>query len=177
MAQPDFVPIAPSDRVRPLLRLSTPGSWRQQRPAELASLRAPDGPGLGATGADLGFGLKLAQQVAKRAVLAEGEHIQDAVAGCFACGARRASVFHRAPVIYDMELAFALWGYLPGAPAELVAYRRPIFAGVAHDYARQRAIAGKLSPDVLRLSPEQAKAGLAANWREWLGATEPAVTK
>jgi hypothetical protein len=175
MAQPDFVPIAPSDRVRPLLRLSTPGSWRQERPAELVSLRAPDGPGFGATGPDLGFGLKLAQQVAERAVLAKGEHIQDAVAGCFACGARRASLFHRAPVVHDMELAFALWGFLPGAPPELVAYRRPLFAGIAHDYARQRKLAGSVSPEALRLSPEQVKAGLASSWREWLGAAKPAA--
>jgi hypothetical protein len=175
MAQPDFVPIVPSDRARPLLRLSTPAAWRQERPAELVDLRAADGPGLGATGPDLGFGLKLAQQVARRAVLAEGERLQDAIAGCFACGARRASLFHRAPVSYDMELAFALWGFLPGAPDELVAFRRPIFAGVAHDYARQRALAGSLSPEVLRLSPKEVEAGLEANWRRWLGAPAPAA--
>ena len=63
-------------------------------------------------------------------MLGEGEHIADAIAGCFACGTRRSSTFHRGPVIYDMEWAFTLWGFMPGAPADLVAYRRPLFAGV-----------------------------------------------
>jgi len=129
---------------------------------------------MGATGPDLGFGLKLAEQVAEGALLAEGERKEDAVAGCFACGARRAALLHRAPVIYDMELAFALWGFLSEAPSELIAYRRPIFAGVAHDYARQRKLADKVSADVLRLAPEQVKAALAANWRDWLGGARAA---
>jgi len=175
MAQPDYVPLQSGDRVRPAYRLSTPGHWAQDRPAELASLHHPEGPELGATGPDLGFGLKLANRVAERAVLADGEHRADAVAGCFACGSRRASIFHRAPVVHDMELAFALWGFLPGAPDELVAYRRPLFAGVAHEYTRQRALVDMVSEEPLRMSPDQVKAGLAGNWRQWLGADRAAL--
>jgi hypothetical protein len=175
MAQPDYVPLASGDRVRPLYRLSTPGHWLQDRPAEISDLRQPEGPELGATGPDLGFGLKLANRVAERAVLAPGERKADAVAGCFACGTRRASIFHRGPVVYDMELAFAVWGFLAGAPEELVAYRRPIFAGVAHDYTRQRALVDMVSADVFGMAPDQVKAGLSANWREWLGADRAAL--
>jgi hypothetical protein len=175
MAQPDYVPLTTGDRVRPLYRLSTPGHWHQDRPAELADLRHPEGPELGATGPDLGFGLKLANRVAERAVLAEGEHRADAVAGCFACGTRRASLYHRAPVVHDMELAFTVWGFLPGAPEELVAFRRPLFAGVAHDYNRQRALVDMVSEDVLRMSPAQVKEGLATTWRKWLGAEHAAL--
>lgn len=170
MAQPDYVPLVPGDRVRPLLRLSVPNAWRQERAAEIAELRAPEGPDLGATGPDLGFGLKLAKRVAEKAVLAEGERLEDAIWGCFLCGARRSSLFHRAPVVHDMELAFAMWGFLPGAPEGLVSYRRPIFAGVSHDYAQQRALVDKVAEEVLRMAPEAVKAGLEANWRRWLGA-------
>ncbi len=92
-------------------RLQVPGSWEQDRPAEIVSLRMPVGRRLGSTGSDLGFGLKLANLVAERAVIREGEHLDDVVAGCFSCGARRSSTFKRSPVIYDMEWAFALWGY------------------------------------------------------------------
>jgi hypothetical protein len=167
MVQPAYVPLVSSDRVRPSSRLSTPPRWEQDRPAELGSLRPPEGRMFGATGPDLGFGLKLAKQVAGRAVLAEGEERDDAVAGCFACGARRASHFHRAPVVYDMEWAYALWGFLPGAPEDLVAYRRPIFAGAAHDYVRQREIADQVREQALYLSPGGALTGLSG-WRRWL---------
>jgi hypothetical protein len=169
MAQPDYVPLVTSDRVRPSSRLSTPRHWSQDRPAEIASLRQPVGAKLGATGPDLGFGLKLAKRVAGRAVLSEGEDVADAIAGCFAAGTRRSSTFHRSPVIYDMEWAFALWGFFPEAPAELVAYRRPIFAGAHHDYYRQRAISDAVAEEALKLTPGEVKAGLK-NWRKLLGA-------
>jgi hypothetical protein len=165
MAQPDYVPLVTTDRVRPSSRLSIPGHWSQDRPAELTSLRQPTGANMGATGPDLGFGIKLANRVAERAVLAEGEHVADMVAGCFACGARRSSHFHRAPVIYDMEWAFTLWGFMPGAPDDLVQFRRPLFAGVDHDYARRRALVDRVPADVLPLTAAQ----VSAQWQKWLG--------
>ncbi len=167
MAQPDYVPLMSTDRVRPSSRLSSPGHWEQDRPAELATLRPPQGPRFGATGPDLGFGLKLAKRVVERATLAEGEHDQDVLTGCFACGTRRASLFHRAPTIYDMEWSFGLWGFLPGAPADLVAFRKPLFAGIAHDYARRRALVGRVPDQVVRMSPRDVQAGLR-DWRRWL---------
>ena len=167
MAQPEYVPLVTSDRVRPSSRLSIPGHWSQDRPAELTSLRQPVGANLGATGSDLGFGLKLAKRVAQRAVLSEGEDIADAIAGGFAAGTRRSSMFHRSPVIYDMEWAFTLWGFFPGRPEDLVAYRRPIFAGAHHDYYRQRAIADAVADKALRMTPAQVEAGLK-DWRQLL---------
>ncbi len=169
MAQPEYVPLVPTDRVRPSSRLSTPRHWSQDRPAEIASLRQPVGARLGSTGSDLGFGLKLAKRVAERAVLSDGEDVADAIAGCFACGTRRSSTFHRSPVIYDMEWAFTLWGFLSDAPADLVAYRRPLFAGAHHDYSRQRVVADSVPEAALRLAPADVRAGLA-NWRKLLGA-------
>jgi hypothetical protein len=168
VAQPDYVPIVPSDRIRPSSRLQVPGSWAQDRPAEIVSLRQPEGGSFGATGSDLGFGLKLAHRVADRAVLSEGEHLDDVVSGCFSCGTRRSSFFHRSPVIYDMEWAFTLWGFMEGAPEDLIAFRRPLFVGVAEDYYRQREIVGRVRDEVIRLSHTEVKANLA-KWRDWLG--------
>jgi len=168
VAQPDYVPIVPSDRIRPSNRLEIPGSWSQDRPAEIVSLRQPEGGSFGAPGSDLGFGLKLAHRVAERAVLSEGEHLDDVVSGCFGCGTRRSSFFHRAPVIYDMEWAFTLWGFMEGAPEELTAFRRPLFVGAAEDYYRQRDIVGRVRDEAIRLSPSEVKANLA-KWRDWLG--------
>jgi len=146
-----------------------PGPWEQRRPAEITSLRPPVGKRFGATGPDLGYGLKLAHLVGERAVLADGEETDDAVAGCFATGCRRSSHFHRAPVIGDMEWSFALWGFLPGAPEALVHFRRPRFTGVANDYSRQRALVDLVQEDALRLRPAEVQEGLSTNWRRWLG--------
>jgi hypothetical protein len=168
VAQPDYVPLVSADQVRPLNRLEVPGSWEQDRPAEIVSLRQPVGPGLGSTASDLGFGLKLAKLVGETAVLAEGEHRDDVIAGCFSCGGRRASVFQRSPVIYDMQWAFALWGYWEfpdGVPDDLVAFRQPVFAGAGHDYYRQRAVADLVREPALRLAPGDVRAS-ARNWRE-----------
>lgn len=141
--------------------------WEQSRPAEIVTLRHPLGPRLGSTGPDLGFGLKLAKQVGSRAVLTDGEHLDDVVAGCFACGARRASTFHRAPVVYDMEWAFTLWGFMPGAPEALIGFRVPLFAGAAHDYNRQRVIADTVPQAALWLAPAQVAAQLG-DWQSLL---------
>ena len=40
---------------------------------------------------------------------------------------KRASLFGRAPVVHDLEVAFTIWGFLGAAPPELVALRRPLF--------------------------------------------------
>ena len=176
MAQPDYVPLVSTDQVRPLNRLQVPGPWEQDRPAEIASLRMPIGRQIGSTGSDLGYGLKLANLVAERAVLRDGEHLDDVVAGCFGCGTRRSSVFHRSPVIYDMEWAFALWGYWDfpsGTPEELVDFRRPIFAGAGHDYYRQRAIADLVREPAIRLTPGDVRAGIN-NWKTWLAQPDAA---
>ncbi|MGC8627089.1 MAG: hypothetical protein ACP5VR_05940 [Acidimicrobiales bacterium] len=167
MAQPEYVPVVAADRVRPSERLPAARRWEQKRPAEIVALRHPVGLRLGSTGPNLGFGLKLAKKVASRAVLTSGEHLEDAVAGCFVCGARRASTFHRAPVVHDMEWAFTLWGFMPGAPAALVAYRAPLFAGASHDYVRQRAIADALAQAALLLTTAQVSERLD-NWQSLL---------
>jgi hypothetical protein len=164
VAQPDYVPIVSTDRVRPSSRLRTALRWEQDRPAEIEALHHPLGPRFGSTGPDLGFGLKMAKQLAPRAVLSPGEHLEDVVLGCFACGARRASTFHRAPVIYDMEWAYTLWGFFAEAPEGLVTYRASIFAGASHDYSRQRAVADSVPETALRLSPAQVASQLGS-WR------------
>ncbi len=165
VTQPDFVPVRATDRVRPSDRLSLPGSWRQDRPGDLVDLEAPTAPRFGRTGPDLGYGLKLAKRFGDRIELAAGESADDAVAGCFACGTRRAASFGRAPVIYDMEWAYGLWGYLGGAPDDLVAARVPLFRGASHHYWDQRGIVDAVMAPTLRLTPAQVREQLAS-WRQ-----------
>jgi hypothetical protein len=71
-------------------------------------------------------------------------------------------------VIYDMEWAYGLWGYLSEAPDELVALRVPLFRGAGHDYVAQRRIVDTVAEATLRLSPAQVQAQLATSWRTFL---------
>ncbi|MHB1534756.1 MAG: hypothetical protein ACYC1D_09140 [Acidimicrobiales bacterium] len=165
MTQPDYVPLAATDRVRPSDRLTVPGPWRQDRPGDLVGLEPPRGPCFGSTGPDLGYGLKLAKRFEDRLQLTEGESRDDAVAGAFACGARRSAFFHRAPVIHDMEWAYTLWGFLGDAPADLVSWRQSRFRGAAHDYWDQRQIVDLVREATLRLTPAEVRAQVG-QWRQ-----------
>ncbi len=167
MTQPDYVPIATPDRMRPIDRLPVPHSWRSSRPADLLDPVPPRGPRFGSTGPDLGYGLKLARRFQPKLVLTEGEEAEDAIAGCFAVGGKRASLFGRAPVIYDMAFAFTLWGFLPGAPADLVSYRKPLFLGASHHYWEQRQIVDRVKETAFRLSPAAVRDGLS-DWKSML---------
>src|SRR5207249_2965431 len=94
----------------------------------------------------------------------ETEH--DAVALGAAMAMKRAASFGRAPVTPDLQVAFTLLGYLGGAPAELVEWRRHAVAGVGHhDYARLRALVDAVSTETLRHKPEELAAALGTQWQ------------
>ena len=155
MTQPSFVPVVEADQVRRSYQLEVPSIWTTSRPSELRGTRAPVGAFLGTPGPDQGFALKLARRFEDRLVLRPGEHADDAVAGCTAVAMKRAAGYGRAPVIHDLTLAFTLWGFLVGAPADLVAAREPLFRSASHHYQVQRTIADCVPEATLRLTPVQ----------------------
>ena len=155
MTQPSFVPVVEEDQVRRAYQLEVPSIWTSSRPSELRGTRAPRGAFLGTPGPDQGFALKLARRFEDRLVLAPGEHAEDAISGCTAVAMRRSGSYGRAPVIHDLTLAFTLWGFLVGAPADLVAAREPLFRSASHHYQAQRTIADCVPESTLRLTPEQ----------------------
>ncbi|MBW3610786.1 MAG: hypothetical protein KY438_04570 [Actinobacteria bacterium] len=168
MAAPEYVPTNPAQQPRRGLPLPPAPSWRADRPADLGPAQ-PVGAALGHPGPDQGYALKLARHFEQRLVLAEGEHADDAVLGCLGVALRRASIFGRAPVIHDLEMAFTLWGFLGDAPAELVELRRRRFQALEHHYEEQRAIAEQVPEATLRLTPAQLEARWPGEWRELLG--------
>jgi hypothetical protein len=167
MAQPDYVPISADDRVRPVERLPVPDSWRQDRPAEILGNKVPKGKRLGTPGPDGGYALKLAHLFDGKLQLTEVEHEKDAEAGCVGVALKRASLFGRAPVVYDLELAFGLWGYIDDAPADLVEFRKPLFMAVHHHYWDQREIVDLVPESTLQLKPADVRARLS-DWRSLL---------
>jgi hypothetical protein len=167
MTQPEYVPIVPGDRVRGAERLPVPGRWSADRPAETADGMQPVGPRLGHVGPDQGFALKLATRFADRLEITSDEHREDVVAGAVPVAMRRSALMGRAPVIYDLEHAFTLWGFLGDAPADLVELRVAAFQGAAHDYWIRRAIVDQVPDATLRLTPAAVRERLPV-WRELL---------
>ncbi len=167
MAAPDYVPVPLSEQARESLRLPPPRPWMADRPADLQRGQ-PVGPKLGRPGPDQGYLLKLAEErFTDRVVVAEGEHADDAIAGCVAVALRRAALFGRAPVSVDMEMALTLWGYLGDAPADLVEFRHRLFAGAAHHYWDQRAVTDLVPDETLKLTPAKVAERLS-DWRQLL---------
>jgi hypothetical protein len=167
VTQPSFVPVVEADQVRRAYQLHVPSIWTTSRPSELRGTRAPAGSALGTPGPDQGFALKLARRFEDRLVLRGGDTAEDAIWGCTAVAMRRSALFGRAPVIHDLTLAFTLWGFLEGAPADLVTARSPLFRSASHHYRVQRAIADCVLESTLRLTPEQVGERLAG-WRDLL---------
>lgn len=167
MTQPSFVPVVEVDQVRRAYQLQVPSIWTTSRPSEIRGTRQPAGAYLGTPGPDQGFALKLARRFEDRLVLAEGEHTEDAIWGCTAVAMRRAALFGRAPVIFDLTMAFTLWGFLEGAPVDLVAVRGPLFRAASHDYLARRTIADCVPESTLRLTVDQVAEQLA-DWRTLL---------
>jgi hypothetical protein len=162
MTQPTFVPISEADQVRPALHLDVPAAWTTNRPAELSTPTASRGKSVGTPGTDAGFAMRLARRVAGDLKLTEGEDEHDVLFGVALIAARRAALYGRAPSIYDVQLALALWGYLVEAPPELIVARQLAFASVSHDYVAQRALADSIPEASLRLPPAEAQARLNA---------------
>jgi len=168
MAAPDYVPTAQGDR--PRKALGTPGhdGWRATRPGDLTD-RQPSGRYFGNQGPDQGYAMVLAERFHGRLLLTDNEDEHDVMAGCLGVGLARASLFGRAPVIHDLELAYGLWGYLDKPPADLVAFRQPLFAGASHHYWDQRSIADLVPEATLRLLPAAARQRVG-EWRSLINA-------
>lgn len=167
MTQPDYVPVTSGNQVRPVDLLPTPAPWNADRPGEINGGAQPSGAGMGTPGPDQGYALHLARRFSDQLVLSEGERPEDAMAGCLGVALRRAALFGRAPVVHDWSLALTVWGFLGGAPEDLVAYRRPLFLGTSHDYWDQRVITDLVPEATLRLTPAQAREQLS-QWRRLL---------
>jgi hypothetical protein len=156
MTQPRFAPITEDGEVRPAYRLAPPRPWLPHRVAELVpGERLVARAGGGVPGPDQGYALRLANRLAPRLVLTPGEHSEDVLAAAVAIGLVRASIFGRAPVSSDLELALGALGYLGEASPELVAARRSVVDGAAHDYLVQRHVARVLPDAMLRSTPDQ----------------------
>ena len=172
MAAPRYAPVSPVENPRSYESPDfVPAGWTPGRPAEIEG-RQPVGERLGYQGPDQGYVLTLAARARSRVRVSHGEDVDDALRGCSLIALRRAALFGRAPVVYDLDLALTMWGYLTDAPpADLLAVRRELFAGVGnpHHYKEGRAIADMVPESTLRMTPAAVASQMATSWRSLTG--------
>ena len=171
MAAPRFAPTPVIETARSYSSPPTVArSWTPGRKAEIEGFQ-PQGEQLGFQGPDQGFALTIAEGFRSRLRLHDGEHADDAIRGCLGIALRRASLFSRAPVVHDLTIAFAMWGFLGAAPADLVEARRGLFSGLAHPhhYTEARALVDMVPEATLRMTPAQVEAASPAQWRSLVG--------
>lgn len=152
-----------------------PPHWHPNRPADLSSGQ-PTGGSLGHQGPDQGYALKLTNLFDTQIALTNTDRVNgvahaDVHAGCVQVALKRASLLGRAPVVYDLEIAYRCWGWLDDAAApELVALRGDYFHGVAgsHHYQQARWLVAAVPATVLVLSPTEIARQYDTDWRSLL---------
>ena len=172
MSAPRFVPVVPVGGFRDGEHLPPALAWTTNRPAEVRGGQ-PSGRKLGSPGPDQGYAIKLANMFHGKLRLANGEHEHDVIVGCLNVAMKRASLFGRAPVVHDLDVAFRVFGFLGDdpAPADLIAMRTSLFEAAGHHYEVQRQIADMVPESTLRLSPaEVSQLQHIDGWRTLLGA-------
>jgi hypothetical protein len=168
MTQPKFAPVAESGEVREAYKLPVAAEWVSHRPSDYrAAPHVAHRPNTGIPGPDQGYVLYLADRLHHRLQLTDAEHADDVLMGAAMIGLRRASLYGRAPISHDVELALHLFGYLEDVPEELVQARRRLFSGIAHDYWQQRDLADLVPEATLRLTPALVRDALKANPTAW----------
>jgi len=167
MAAPEYVPNTREQQPRRGLGLPPARSWTATRVSDLKA-EQPTGKMLGNPGPDQGYALKLARGFAPRLELG-GVTLDDAIEGCLGVALRRASIFGRAPIVHDLDIAFRVWGFLGDAPPSLIAMRGPLFQAASHHYAEQRAIVDQVPESTLRSTHQDVARRFPAEWQSLLG--------
>lgn len=175
MAAPEFVPAAPTTKRHYSSPPQRAGKGGANRPGETFGTPAGEGGRLGAQGPDQGFVYTLTPLFDTKLILTDGEYRGDVDAGCIGVALKRASQFHRAPVVHDLRIAYTLFGFLDeNAPKELIEFRKTAFAEVHYSfhYFERRAIADMVSNEVLMQTPDEVATRYRTDWKDQVS-TQP----
>lgn len=174
MAAPRHVPLSPTEDSNTYQSPDVvPSSWVNRRPGDLASFQ-PSGGSMGHQGPDQGYTLRLCRGFRERLHIGEGEHLGDVERGCVQIALKRASMYGRAPVVHDLEMAYRMWGFLDTDPdAGLIAERSRLFEGLAesHHYASVRRLVARVPDSTLKMSPRDLEESYRADWSSLLELT------
>ena len=150
MGQQPNVEIDPSDLPRPIAEPDPPKRWRPTRPGVIvAPQQMPWGGAFGTPGPDAGYALKLVRSADLPDRTAGLESVLAAIM------AARASLFGRAPVPEDLEVAKILVGFGEGLPADFLERRGRWVEATAHEPSPGRMAVSEIDLELLRLKPGQ----------------------
>ena len=150
MGQQPNVEIDPSDLPRPIPDTDPPRRWRPTRPGVIVSPdQMPWGGAFGTPGPDMGWALKL---VRSADLPDRTDGLESVLAALMAA---RASLFGRAPVPEDLEVAKILAGLAEGLPAEFSEKRERWVESTAHEPSPGRTAVSEIERDLLMLKPDQ----------------------
>ena len=148
MGQQPNIEIDPSDLPRPTAEPGPARRWRPTRPGVIvAPEQMPWGGAFGTPGPDTGWALKLV----RAADLSDRTEGLEAVLA--ALMAARASLFGRAPVLEDLEVAKILAGVGGDVPAELTRRGRRWVEATSHEKSPGRTAISEIEADLLKLKP------------------------
>jgi len=171
MGAPRHVPVSPIAESRTYRSPDVvPNSWLTGRPGDLDS-EQPSGGRMGHQGPDQGYALRLCGVFRDQLRVSEREDLSDVERGCVQIALKRASLFGRAPVIYDLEIAYRIWGFLDDEADEgLIEIRERRFEGVSegHHYVDARALVATVRDEVLMMAPSEIEDRHAADWTSLL---------
>ncbi len=171
MAAPRHVPLPPTDSASTYRSPNVvPASWVNRRPGDLESVQ-PSGGSLGYQGPDQGYALRLCRSFREHLHLSEQEHLDDVERGCVQIALKRASLFGRAPVVHDLEMAYRIWGFLDAtADTELVTERSRLFEGLSesHHYVDVRRLVATVPNATLKMSPSELEEQYLTDWTSLL---------
>lgn len=160
MTQPDFVPVAGVDQIRPFWKYPLPTPHLTPRPGEQGKEVVARGRHLGSPGPDQGYALHLFELIGDKILLEGGEELEDVKAATMSLATKRATLFGRAPVMADIRSALSFFGYLCDAPQTLKDFRVHALAGIAHSYFDQRDLADFVPEESLKMAAEDITARL-----------------
>lgn len=166
MSIPDYVPSSSQKNIRAVEIINASRHSLAQRPAIIKGSQ-PRGNAMGSIGPDQGYAIKLATGFTERLLLGNLD-LDDVIAGGVALAMKRASLFGRAPIIYDLEVAFKIYGFTnPDASADLIDKRESLFPEVhnSHHYLELRQIVDIVSADFIKRPHSEIYSDCDANWR------------
>ena len=171
MAAPRHVPLPPTEEASSYRSPNVvPSSWVNRRPGDLDSVQ-PSGGSLGHQGPDQGYALRLCRSFRERLHITEHEHLDDVESGCVQIALKRASIFGRAPVVHDLEMAYRMWGFLDASvDTELLRERSRLFEGLSesHHYSDVRRLVAAVPIRTLKMSPSDLEEQYSTDWTSLL---------
>jgi hypothetical protein len=148
VAQQPNIELDPSDLPREGLDTSPARRWSPaDKPGVItAPGQVPRGKGFGTPGPDTGWAKRIVRHM-------EGDIDPDLHHVLVALMSARASMFGRAPIPEDLEVAKLLCGIGEGLPLELSARRKTWLAAVPHEKSKGKSAVDEVENDLLRQKP------------------------